>query len=293
MLIEGFCASQIAKKLQKSKGYISKIISALEKGGFVLCINPHERPQFYTATKKKFIRGKFPDLIPSKKSRTSHRLEMVEIQKSSFICQILSKPTRPTWDSIYTWKPGVDVYQYSHPFKDFGVVRFRRFRSNNNDKLLIILPRLLLHKNQVNKAEELLIDYALKSAGWIKKRFNMPVSIPQMCQKPHYAVPCREPEVVQALQKKSFKIGEMIADTSPPDLLPEIESTDSRDVVNYLDGINKIKWIEDKLLNNEKLIMELMSKVDMMTNNQTAIVSTMSKLFLNGNLKEDTFMDVV
>ena len=214
---------------------------------------------------------------------------MVEIQKSSFICQILKPPTKATWDKHYVWKKGVEVFQYSHPFKDFGVVRFRRFMSISNDKLLIILPRLLMHKNEINKAEKILTDYASMSASWIKRRFDMPLSKPEACQKPHYATPCRQPEIIHALQKKSFHIGEMMADTSPPDLLPEIESTDSRDVVNYLESINKIKWLEDKVLNNELLLRELMSVLDKISDNQTTIIKAMSQQ----PLKKDSFIDVV
>lgn len=295
LLVEGFCASQIATKLNKTKGYISRIIRRLEKGGYILCINPKERPRFYTATNKQFIREKFTPLTPTKQTRLSHRLVYVEIQKSSFICQVLSSPSKAKWDKNYIWRPGVEVFQFSHPFKDFGLVVFRRFKSKNKDKLLVILPRLLVHKDDVVKAESILLSYARLSAGWIKRVFDMPISPPVPCQKPHYATPCREPEIVHVLQKKSFKIGEMMADTSPPDMIPEIESTDGRDVVNYLDSINKIKWIEEKLLNNEVLLRELLDKMDMVTNNQSSIINVLNKSFSleqPRTLKDDSFIDV-
>jgi hypothetical protein len=295
LLIEGLSASQIVKKTKLSKGYISKIIRRLEKGGYILCINRSEKPRFYVSTKKPFTPIKFPDSTPDKTKRLSHRLNMVEIQKSTFQCRILIPPTKATWDSEYEWRTGVIVQQYSYPFRDFGVIRFRRFISKNKDKLIIILPRICLHKDEVTVAEDMLRDYAVKACKWIKKKFDMPVSDPVMCQKPQYAVPLREPELIDAIEKNgTYKVGEIEADKSPPHLIPEIESTDSRDVVNYLDSIRKIKNIEKELINNRNLIHEILDKMEIMGENQANITGIITMLtqprLIN---KPDTFSDVV
>lgn len=219
---------------------------------------------------------------------------MVEIQKSSYICKILKSPSKAKWDSEYTWKPGVQVQQYSHPFRDFGVVRFRRFVSNNIDKLIIILPRICLHKSEVDTAEAMLNDYAVKACRWIKKKFDMPVAIPVICQKPHYAVSAKEPELVDAIDKGSFNINGMMADKSPPDFIPEIESEDPRDIVNYLDSIRKIKSIEEQVLNNRKLIRNILDKMDILGENQENISVILDIMTKPRELpKEDTLIDVV
>lgn len=296
LLLEGYCATQIANKLQKNKGYISRIIKRLEKAGYIVQINPNEIPKFYIATKKTFNRDKLLPVTPVKKERCSHRLEIVEIQKSTFISQIKVQPTKAKWDKHYVWRPGVEVFQFSYPFKDFGIVRFRRFKSKTKDKLMIILPRIMVNKDDVDNVENILSEYALMLAGWIKKKFDMPLSKPEICQKPHYAVPCREPEIIHALEKRSFKIGEMMADTSPPDCIPEIESTDGRDVVNYLEGINKIKYLEEKLLNNKSLLNKMMDTLEIVVDNQTSIVNVLNNAFSDQNsqskLKDDSFIDV-
>lgn len=218
---------------------------------------------------------------------------MVEVQKSSFICKVLVVPTRAKWDSEYEWRPGVCVQQYSHPFRDFGVVRFRRFVSKNKDKLIIILPRICLHKSEVGSAEEVLLGYAVRAGRWIKKKFDMPVGMPVICQKPHYAVSAKEPELVKAIGEGSFNVNGLMADRSPPDLIPEVESTDPRDVVNYLDSIGKIKIIEEQVLNNRKAIQSILDKMELLGDNQGNIISILDSLTKPRELsKEDSFLDV-
>lgn len=294
LLIHGFSAIQIIKKIKVSKGYISRIIKELEQGGYILCINPNSKPRFYVKTKKDFTSIKFPSTIPDKYTRLSHRLDMVEIQKSSYICNVIVKPTKAKWDSEYQWRPGVSVQQYSHPFKDFGVVRFRRIVSKNKDRIIIILPRICLHKSEVGSADEMLLDYAVKAGKWIKKKFDMPVSMPEICQKPHYAVSAKEPEIVKAIDDASFNINGMMADKSLPDLIPEIESTDSRDIVNYLDSIRKIKSIEEQLLNNRKAIQSILDKMETLGENQEGIISILDTLTKPQTIsKKDSYRDVV
>jgi len=294
LLVGGLCAVQIAKKLQKSKGYISKVVRKLEQGGYVICINPKEKPRFYTSTRKVYNGSKFPPLLPKKETRLSHRLLTVEIQKSSFTCDVLIPPTKAKWDSCYEWRPGVMVFQYVHPFKDVGEVRFRRFVSESRDRLMIILPRLLVKKEEVAGAEELLAGYARMAASWLKKRFDMPLGDVVLCQKPHYAVPALEPELVEALRKRSFKVGEMMADTSPPDCIAEVESTDGRDVVNYLESVSKIKVIEERLCRNGELLSLMLKRLDGVSVNQESIVRVLDGVIGEKVVvDEDCFVDVV
>jgi len=294
LLIEGYCAVQISKKTKLSKGYISRIIKRLESGGYIQPINPNEKPRFYIATKKRFTPIKFTTTIPEKYNRLSHRLNMVEIQKSSFICNVMIPPTKGTWDKEYEWHHGIIVQQYSHPFKNLGEIIFRRLHSKSKDRLMIILPRICVHKSEVFDVEELLNEYAVKACMWIKKRFDMPLSKPVICQKPHYAVSAKEPEMIKAIDEGSFNINGMMADKSPPDFMHEVESEDPRDIVNYLDSIRKIKNIERQLINNSKLIHEILDKMEIMSSNQEQIAGILSMMNQPQTInKPDSFLDVV
>ena len=92
----------------------------------------------------------------------------------------------------------------------------------------------------------------------------------------------------------TFRVGELEADRSPPHLIPEVESTDSRDIVNYLDSIRKIKTIEEQVLNNRKLIHNLIDKMSVLGENQEDIISVISKMVGPGKIDmPDTFVDVV
>jgi hypothetical protein len=295
LLVAGFSAVQIAKRMKISKGYISRLIREFEKGGYIQCINPNEKPRFYIATKKKLTPIKFTTAIPDKHKRLSHRLDMVEVQKCSFICDVLVPPTRAKWDTEYEWRQGVTVQQYSHyPFKDFGLIKFRRFKSSNVDRLMVILPRICVHKNEVDAVEDILLNHACNAYAWIKKKFNMGIGRPRVCQKPHFAVVAREPELIKAIDKGSFNVNGVMADKSPPSFVHEVESEDYHDVVNYLDSIRKIKFLEEKILYNQKCIRELIDKMEIIVGNQEGIASILKSLSVKKPLlnNDDSYMDV-
>ena len=254
-LIEGYYPGQIAKHLKIDKGYVSKVIKQLEQGGYIQCINPDGKPKFYAATKKPFkATSKLTKQTPDKLTRLRHRRNIVEVQKCSFKFKLLSEPQIQKWDRVWSIR-GVKFFQYAHPFENFGNIIFRRAKGSSEDNLIIILPRILIEKPHLKHVERILTDFAVKAGNWFQKRFKCRLGLPEMAQKPHFAVPIKEPSLIPVLQKSSFKVRENIfADSSPPDLIPEFESTDFRDVVNYLEGIEKVKFLEDKLSIVEKRV---------------------------------------
>ena len=275
-LIEGLCAKEIHKRTKLSKGYISKIIRRLEQKNLVRCINHHEKIKFYVKTSfhynqnaKKVKNEKFP--------RYRHRREIVQIQKCSFKSTMKYQPTKGKWDSEYDFN-GVKVHQYSHPFKDFGTVVFRWFEGKDGDTLVIILPRFLINREELDNIEMVLYEYAFKSCTWIKKQFNMVLTNPVMSQSPDYCATIREPELIDAVDKcGTFKVGDVWCDKSKPHSIPEFESKDKRDVINYLDSINKIKYIDDMVIENRKLINGLSDSVVVLSENQSRIIDFMNK----------------
>lgn len=261
LLLHGYSASQIATKLSKNKGYISRLIRTLEQQGFVRCINQKSRPLVYVKTPKKFTGEKATYLLPSKQTRLSGRLDIVKIQKCSFICEVVSEPSRATWDRVYQWNRFVEVMEYRHPFRDVGMVVFRRFKSKKKDRLIVVLPHVMVHVSELPEMEGRLREMAEKAVLWLKRRFDMVVSGLQACQRPHHAVPLREPELIEASEKASFTVGTVMVDQSPPDCVPEFESEDFRDIVNYLDVIRKMKWLEQMVRENRQWLMKMHERV--------------------------------
>ena len=96
----------------------------------------------------------------------------------------------------------------------------------------------------------------------------MGLGLPEPVQKPHYAVAPREPELVKAFKKGSYKVGEMMGDSSPPDKLSEVESTNPRDITNYLHSIAKIKTLEDELQEMRQMQKQLIDTVSQMAKAQ-------------------------
>lgn len=279
LLIQGLSASQIAEKLGVDKGYVSRIIHELRVGGFIICIAPKAKPKFYEKTEKNLNGSKLTTLSPNKLTRLSGRLNTILVQKSSFIFNITDvADVDRKWDREYIWRKGVTVYQYTHPFENFGSVVFRRFKSKNIDELMVILPRILIDKSNLDNAERFLTDYAVKAGVWYQKRFKMRLGLPMMSQSPHFAVPAKEPEVISVLQKATLRVGDIMADSSPPSLTPEIESRDTRDVVNYLEGVDKIKHIEDELHATQNLLSEVKKTIELISKNQSEMGNIISQI---------------
>jgi hypothetical protein len=277
--IEGYPASKIAKFLQISKAYVSYVLNELESTGFIICINPKSKPKFYEKTEKTLNGSKLTSLTPDKLTRLSGRLELVEVQKCSFIFNIVDvADVDRKWDREYVWRKGVTVYQYTHPFENFGSIVFRRFKSENIDELMVILPRILVDKSNLDSVERFLTDFAVKAGVWYQKRFKMRLGLPMMSQSPHFAVPAKEPEIISVLQKASLKVGDIIADSSPPSLIPEIESRDKRDVVNYLEGVDKIKHLEDELRATQNLLSEIKKTVELVSKTQSEMAGILSQM---------------
>ena len=268
-VIVGEHSSKIAKSLGVSRVYVSRAIARFESGGYIRCINRKGKPKVYEATKKIFNRSTLVPLSPVMLTRSCGRHEIVKIQKSSFRFNIIIKPLEAKWDKEYTWSnnKSVQVQQYTHPF-EHGSVMFRRFLSKNDDFLMIILPQMMLPENEMDNSEAILTEMATMAGAWIQKRFKMGLGLPEPVQKPHYAVAPREPELVKAFKKGSYKVGEMMGDSSPPDKLSEVESTNPRDITNYLHSIAKIKTLEDELQEMRQMQKQLIDTVSQMAKAQ-------------------------
>jgi biotin operon repressor len=258
LTVVGQHASKIAKSLGASRAYVSRTIRRLEAGGYIVCINRKGKPKVYEPTKKTLNSDTLIPLTPDAVKRSSLRLEIVKIQKSSFKFNIVNKPLREKWDKEYQWSKnnGVMIKQYAHPF-EHGTIIFRRFISKNDDFLMVILPQMMLPENEIDSADDFLTQMAMMAGAWIQKRFKMRLGLPESVQKPHYAVPPREPALAKAFKVGSYKVGELMGDSSPPDKLSEIESTNPRDIKNYLHSIDKIKTLEDTVISLMETINQM------------------------------------
>ena len=291
LLITGKNPKRIAQIIGVSLPYVLKIIKQLEADGLVVCINPKGRPKFYEATKKPYPideakltkltnnnNVKLTNISCGNKEEKLKRLKppvqggskTVQIQRAQILFHVIVPPPAGTkWDKQYQLKNGVKVYQYSHPFKNLGTVVFQRYKSEKTDKLLVTLPRMLVSKEQIRDEKavnDFLIDFAMRAVVWFQKRFKCRLGLPEIATKPDFAVVVEEPELAQALKKYTFKVGEVWADSSPPDNLPEIESKNPVHIINYLESIQKIKDIEENLKQTDDKIKALSQQIEIANN---------------------------
>ena len=289
-LAEGEPAVHISKYLHVSKAYVSKVINELLTGGYIICVNPKGKPKLYAVTKKKYTeKQSIKDQKNAKLTRLYHRYEIIQIQKCSYKSQITHEPTKGKWDKIYNLN-STKVFEYRLPIKDFGNILFKRFKSNNKDTLLIILPRFLIHKEELKDIDNILLEKACMAVSRFKKLFNVGITKPVICQKPDKAVPSHDLKIIDEVQTNgTMKVGDIMIDASEPHNFVEVESKDSRDIINYLDTINKMKYIEDISKNNSILLSNLIETLKTFGENQSRIIGIIQEKEKQNNLKYPSF----
>jgi len=287
-LIQGQTLTKLAASIGYDKGYVSRIKEDLVQAGFLIPTNPKCRTKFYSATKKVFTGEKsnlISNLTGGVKQQFSHRLNVVKIQKATFLTDIKSGPDENLkWDKVYQYTPYVSVYEYVYPFANVGNVRFRRFKGTKNDRLLIITPPMNWELDS-GDPKEFMEQTARHAAGWIQKRFKMKLENLHPCQKPHYAKTLTDPRLIHAAQNGSFNIDGLMVDASAPDEVPEIESEDW-EVINALSKApERIRSLEYRFSKMEGMMVKLIEQQEKMTG--------MLHDFISQPSRPDTFRDVV
>ena len=259
----------IYKKYNRNydKAYISRIIWRLIEGGYLLCFNPRSRVKSYVATKKPFLLSDVSLLtkMPSKKSqRLRGRCNIVQIQKSTFICDVVGSPkVLVKWDDVRVLKNGVTQYQYSYPFENIGSITFvRTVSKKGSDSLLIILPRFLWEKSS-GDPYPFLKEMADRAGVWLMHRFKMDLSGLRVCQRPDFAQPLTDEKLIRMAQRGTYSVNGFMIDSSAPDNIPEVESKDYFDLLELTEAPKRIRDLEIRI---DRLV-ESIDRIDVNINN--------------------------
>lgn len=260
------------------KAYISRIIWRLIEGGYLLCYSPHSRVKSYVATKKPFLLKDVSLLskMPSRKSqRLRGRCNVVQIQKSTFICDVVGSPkVLVKWDKTRKLKNGVTQFQYSYPFENIGSITFIRTVGINKDSLQIILPRFLWEKAN-GDPRPFLKELADRAGTWLMHRFKMDLSGLRVCQKPDFASPLTDEKLIRMAQRGTYTVNGFMIDSSAPDNIPEIESKDYFDLVELTDCPRRVRELEMR-------IDRLVESIDRIDNNINNLSVKIDSLFMPG-----------
>ena len=255
-LCRGFCQKNICQNLGKDKGQISRMITRLEAGGWILCINPNERLKLYTATKKPFKVKNTKELFKintSKSQRLHTRCNIIQIQKARFILDVKKvHDVDRKWDKDWEINNGVSKSMYSYPFSFFNGGE-ATFILNKEKSLEISLPRMIWDKGW-GDPDAFLFDSANRCANWFMNRFKVEVCNLRFCQHPDYSMVLTDPRLIELAQKGTFRSGNVMIDSSAPDNIPEIESKD-------WDTIDGLSTIVPRVNNLEKDVGEIKSIV--------------------------------
>jgi len=260
------------------KAYISRIIGRLIEGGYLLCFNPRSRVRSYVATKKPFLLkdvGLLTSMPSSKSQRLRGRCNIVQIQKSTFICDVVGVPkVLVKWDTTRKLKNGVTQFQYSYPFENIGSITFIRTVGKNKDSLQIILPRLLWEKSN-GDPRPYLKEIADRAGVWLMHRFKMDLSGLRVCQRPDFASPLTDKKLIEMAQRGTYTVNGFMIDSSSPDNIPEVESKDYFDLVELTEAPKRIRELEIQL---DRLAVSI-EKID---NNINNLSVKLDSLFMPG-----------
>ena len=279
--IKGECQKEIKVfinnkyKRNYDKAYISRIIGRLIEGGYLLCFNPRSRVRSYVATKKPFLLSDVSLLtsMPSSKSqRLRGRCNIVQIQKSSFISDVVGPPkVLVKWDEERKLKNGVTQYQYSYPFENIGSITFiRTVSKKGKDSLLIILPRFLWEKEN-GDPRPFLRETADRAGTWLMHRFKMELVGLRVCQDPDFAQPLTDKKLIEMAQRGTYTVNGFMIDSSSPDNIPEIESKDYFDLLELTELPGRVRELEE-IVNKLAVSIE---KIDININNLSVKIDSL------------------
>jgi len=261
-LIAGKTQTYICKVLRRDKAQISRMTKALEQGGWINCDRHFQRTKIYTATKKQFNIKTLKEvykLTTSRSQRLHRRCQIIQIQKSSFICDVIHPPnSKMFWDKEWEHN-GLHHTLIEWPFANIGSVKFDRMTSQKTDQLRIILPRLLWEKDNDNP-QTYLLEIADKCATWFMKKSGIRLDNLHICQKPDYALVLTDKKLIGMAQQGTFRAGDIMIDSSAPDELPEIESKDWDVISGLASAPDDIRMLKEEISEIKSMITEMRSE---------------------------------
>lgn len=253
-LVEGYAQVQVAKMLNTSRAYICRITGELEANGLIKCISKNSTPKQYKKTKKQYNPLSNIKLKNDVLTRQRLGLSVSQVQGGCLKANIISRE-RPDfkWDKIYETKTKLFCRQKHYILDPIGKFMVRCV----NNTLCIYTPRFLVDKKDLCDAEEILYGYSEDVRKQLCNESGIRTDKLVFCQIPDKASRMRIGLLEKAVRKYGvIKGGDIHLDISKPDRIPEVESKDYRDIVNYddyidskylLQGISKIKNMGDDI----------------------------------------------
>lgn len=200
LLIEGLPAKKICTIIGRDKSQISRIISAFEKAGFIVCINAGDRVKFYEATKKIFTDKDYVILstyLQEKPKKKSYGGYETRVHGISFKADVLIWKKKVKWDHVWS------TNNTNHFMLRKNDATFIRHKSKKHDTLVIVIPDLLWNINQKKSISKAVFHKARLFAGDFSSQYGIKLRNFVECGGTSYAIPVRHPDLVQLAQRKT------------------------------------------------------------------------------------------
>lgn len=286
-LIQGFSQSWIVKHKKIDKGYVSRCTNQLVKDGYLKLDSGNSKPKFYRSTGANIY-----------KCKKSTKPVFIRIHKLGYIFHFVSDPKRKVkWDKISDLKNGV-IQKYIYWKSEIGktTIRLQICPDKDKNNIVIWLPSKKILEEDKDKYGKILESYALKASAWLQKLLQCQLTLPEIYQKPHFAVDIKEPFMIDAVEHgATFSAGEIMMDKSPPRCIPEFESTNPELVSIYMNLPNEIKSLNTRVDKHDMMIETMSESLKLLIDNQKILTYNMDKILKMlqmSNSKPDERIDV-
>ena len=200
LAIQGYPAKKICKFLRRDKAQVSRMISALEMAGFLVCINPGDKVKFYEATKKPLTpddTNALSTILQEKPCKTGYGGYQTRVHGISFKANILQWKKGIRWD--YTWSTN----NTNHYLLRKDDITFIRHKGKNKDTLVLVIPDILWNVRTKGSVTKEIRHKARIIMGNFASHYGIRLNGFVECPGTSYAIPVRNVELVKMAQKKT------------------------------------------------------------------------------------------
>ena len=282
LCIQGYPAIKICRFLRRDKAQVSRMIKALERSGFLHCINVGDKVKFYEATKKPLTPSDINQLstiLQKKVRKTDDNPSFINCHAISYQANINSIG-EVKWDKQWKSK-GVSFYFYQYPFENIGSISFVRMTGKTSDILKINLPRFTWDARK-GSPEPYLKEIASLALDWFHKSFNLSFSGFKRCNGGHYELPVTDPDIVKLAQMATVRLGDFTLDSSIG--FPEFGSTKGYDKLQELFSlIPRVSQLEQDI----SKLSSMMSNISQQMETLSKQMSRMETLFSPPKLPDE------
>jgi hypothetical protein len=256
LLCEGFSQRKIAIISGMTRQRVSQITAELVNEKYIYALDPRARPRLYKPTDTPLplqaasgsqIRG----------GRQDDSTEICRAHSLAFILP-LERPFKNPIHWIKVWRNNGTTFKQLSKLFDIGNITIRLIEGKEKSQVVFFLPEKYLTKAELDRYDRVMWRYIDRVTGWFQKRYACSLGIPDIYQKPEFAIP-EDPETLFIGNRYNLKTENSWVDCSEG--TSEWETNDIEVARAKIGAGERILSLEAKLDHIEKMIVSFDTKI--------------------------------